>query len=343
MIILSIETSCDETSAALLEIKQNSFNVLNNVVSSSVELQAKYGGIVPEVAARAQMEYIIPVLQETLGQVDPDEIDAIAVTVGPGLATSLQVGIDSAKSLAYLWRKPIIPINHLEGHLYSPLLESNNMEFSAVGLIVSGGHTELILLNDFLDYKLLGRTRDDAAGEAFDKVAKLLGLGYPGGPIISQLAEKGDFKKYDFPRGMIDSGDYDFSFSGIKTSILYTVRDNPELSAKQNLPNVAASFQQAVADVLVAKAKKALEDNGAKTLLVGGGVSANPLLRNELNQMCKELNTQCLISPLVNTGDNAAMIALAGYYRYQDKNYIKPDPQSKDWQTIKAQPNLKLI
>lgn len=343
MIILGIETSCDETSAALLEIKQGKFKLLANVVSSSEELQAKYGGIVPEVAAREQMKCMIPVLQETLGDNYKDSIDAIAVTVGPGLATSLQVGIDTAKSIAYLWQKPIVPVNHLEGHLYSPLLESNEILFPAIGLIVSGGHTELILLNNFLDYKLLGRTRDDAAGEAFDKVAKLLGLGYPGGPIISKLANKGNNKAYNFPRGMIDSPDYDFSFSGIKTAVLYAVKDNPELKSKENLPGVVASFQQAVVDVLVSKSKKAIQEYDVKTLLVGGGVAANPLLRKELEQTCKTLQTNCLISPLDNTGDNAAMIALAGYYRYQNKNFIKPDPQTKSWQTITAQPNLRLV
>lgn len=369
MIILGIETSCDETSAALLEMQQDNFKVLKNAVSSSEELQAKYGGIVPEVAARAQMEYMIPVLQETLIEVVKKQIDAIAVTIGPGLATSLQVGIDTAKSLAYLWQKPIIPVNHLEGHLYSPLLESNSIKFPAIGLIVSGGHTELILLNDFLDYKLLGRTRDDAAGEAFDKVAKLLDLGYPGGPVISKLAAKGNNKAYNFPRGMIDSGDYDFSFSGLKTAVLYKLKElnynyhserakrvekspaNAETSLEISrqarddklTKDIAASFQQAVIDVLVAKSKKAITENNAKTLLVGGGVAANPLLRQKLEQTCSELNVNCLISPMANTGDNAAMITLAGYYRYHNKNFILPNPQSKDWQIIKAQPNLKLI
>jgi N6-L-threonylcarbamoyladenine synthase len=345
MIILGIETSCDETSAALLEIKQGKFNVLSNTVSSSKKIQAKYGGIVPEIAARKQIEDMIPVLEQTLKNTDKKNIDAIAATVGPGLATSLQVGIDTAKTLVYAWQKPIIPINHLEGHLYSPLLEKKNkIKFPAIGLVVSGGHTELILVKDYLKYESLGRTRDDAAGEAFDKVAKLLGLGYPGGPIISKLAAKGDSGKYNFPRGMIDSTDYDFSFSGLKTAVLYFLRDRQLSIVKGQMSNnICASFQQAVVDVLVTKAVRAIQAHKAKSLLVGGGVIANPLLRQTLEKACAGINTDCLISPLSYTGDNAAMIALAGYFRYKTGDFIKPDPQSKAWQQISAQPNLRLI
>lgn len=384
MIILGIETSCDETSAALLKIERGKFEVLAHVVSSSVKLQAKYGGIVPEVAARKQLEYIIPVLSEALKTGNPklkilnpkqiqknktqksnllefrvsnlEFVTAIAVTAGPGLATSLQVGIDTAKTLAYAWQKPIIPTNHLEGHLLSPLLmkkESRNskfktlnkfkIQFPAIGLIVSGGHTELILIKDYLKYKPLGQTRDDAAGEAFDKVAKLLGLGYPGGPIISKLAKSGDAVKYDFPRGMISSGDYDFSFSGLKTAVLYKTRELGSKETKNQINNLCASFQQAAVDVLVAKTMKAVKEYKAKMLLVGGGVSANPLLRKELEKNCQLNSINLQLSPVKYTGDNAAMIALAGYFRYKAGDYIRSNPQTKAWQEIKVQPNLKLV
>ncbi len=384
MVILGIETSCDETSASLLEIKRGKFNVLSHAVSSSVKEHAKHGGIVPEVAARKQMEYMIPVLEKALQtgisnfqfsifkqttKSKPQTskklpIDAIAVTVGPGLATSLQVGIDTAKTLAYAWQKPIIPVNHLEGHLLSPLLarkefsisnfqfsnksrktssktHTTKIRFPAIGLIVSGGHTELILMKDFLKYKLIGRTRDDAAGEAFDKVARLLNLGYPGGPIISKLAKSGNPMAFDFPRGMMHSDDFDFSFSGLKTAVLYESRKHKKLTPKLKA-NFAASFQQAVADVLVHKTIKAAKTHNAKSILLGGGVTANLSLRRKFEKSVPELpDTTYHLSPITYCGDNASMIALAGYYRYKNKNYIKPS-YTKKLQKISAQPNLKI-
>jgi N6-L-threonylcarbamoyladenine synthase len=291
------------------------------------------------------MEFIIPVLEQVMWRKNKTDIDAIAVTVGPGLATSLQVGINTAKSLSYAWQKTLIPVNHLEGHLYSPLLlGEKKIKFPAIGLIVSGGHTLLLLVKDYLKYKLLGCTRDDAAGEAFDKVAKLLGLGYPGGPLISKLATNGDSTKYSFPRGMINSGDYDFSFSGLKTSVLYMTKKNKAILNKKELPHVAASFEQAVIDVLVTKTIKAAQKNKAQTILLGGGVTANKLLRETLVSENEKQKTkvQVLIPDLSLTTDNAAMIALAGYFRYKAKKFVKPNPQLKKWQAIKAEPNLRL-
>jgi len=346
MIILGIETSCDETSAALLRADGDSFEVLAHVLSSSVKEHIKYGGIIPEVAARKQIEYIIPVVEGVFDEAEiaREDIDAIAVTVGPGLVSSLQVGIDTAKTLAYAWQKPFIPINHLEGHLYSPLLdpEAEKLEFPAIALLVSGKHTDLVLVKNHLEYEVLGRTRDDAAGEAFDKVARLLGYPYPGGPEIAKLAQQGDEHAFDFPRGMIHSGDYDFSFSGIKTAVLYEMKKHVELTSEL-VANIAASFQRAVIDVLVYKSIKAVEEYGAKAILLGGGVAANTLLQKELIAKNKRTIATYHASPITFTGDNASMIAIAGYYRYVNNDYITPDPVLESWQTIKATPSLALV
>lgn len=347
MKILGIETSCDETSASVLEVSNNLFTVKSNIISSSQDLQAKYGGIVPEVAARKQIEYIIPVVKEALLDIQPEQVDAVAVTIGPGLATSLQTGIDTAKALAYAWQKPLIPVNHLEGHLYSPLLadepSENVIQFPAIGLIVSGGHTELILVNNFLNYKLLGRTRDDAVGETLDKVGRLFDLPYPGGATIGRLAPTGNPTTYDFPRPMIDSDDYDFSFSGLKTAILYASKKDESMKSEENLPHFAASFDKAIVDVLSHKLAKAIKNTRPKTVLMGGGVTANPSLRNQIQKICDDNSVSCLIAKKGFTGDNAAMIAAAGYFRYQQNYYINPIPADNKWQSIKASPNFKLI
>lgn len=352
MIILGIESSCDETSAAVLEVDPPSHKVtagqsgkpklLSFKVSSSVKEHAKYGGIIPEIAARKQIEYSIPVIEDALRDSGKKEVDAIAVTVGPGLATALQVGIDTAKSLAYAWQKPLIPVNHIEGHLLSPLLDHNDMKFPAVALIVSGGHTELILMKKYGEYELLGRTRDDAAGEAFDKVAKLLDLGYPGGPVIGTRSKEGNKEAFDFPRGMMHSDNYDFSFSGLKTAVLYESKKHSEITPELQA-DIAASFQQSVVDVLVHKTIKAAEEHGAQAVLLGGGVSANQVLRETLAQRCEKHGMSCHLSPLSYSGDNAAMIALAGYYQYEAGRGINSDVHSEEWQSISAQPNLKLI
>jgi N6-L-threonylcarbamoyladenine synthase len=330
MRILGIETSCDETAAAVLEVKGGKFKVLSNKIASSVKLHAKYGGIVPELAARAQMEYIIPVIESALKGVG--DIDYIAVTNGPGLITSLRVGVEAAKTLSYTWNKPLIAVNHLEGHIFTSELPGKKIKFPALALIVSGGHTQLVLVKDYLNYKIIGETQDDAVGEAFDKVGKILSLGYPGGPVVSKLAEKGSAGKIEMPRPMINSGDYNFSFSGIKTSVLYKVK-----KGRVNKADMCASFQQACTDVLVIKAIKAATEYKVKSVIIGGGVAANKSLREELdNKFKKELSKVNIYIPEISlTGDNALMIAVAGYYKIKKKKF-------SDYKKIKVDPNLKL-
>lgn len=353
MKILAIETSCDETATAVLEIKNNNFEILTNIIASSVDIQAKYGGIVPEVAARKQIEFIIPVLQKALGKIDIKDIDYIAVTSGPGLITSLRVGVETAKTLSYIWQKPLIEINHMEGHMYVAQLNKLQITnyklqklepiiFPALALLVSGGHTQLILIKDYGHYKIIGETLDDAVGEAFDKVAKILDLGYPGGPIISKLAIKGDNQAINFPRPMINSKDYNFSFSGIKTSVLYLSQKTHKAQKhtkhkKQFIYDVCASFQQACVEVLIKKTVQAAAEFKVKTILLGGGVSANKELRKQLtDQVQKKINKVEVLMPQIKlTGDNALMIALAAYYKIKSKKF-------SDWRKIKVDPNVKL-
>ncbi len=346
MIILAIETSCDETAAAILEAKGKKFSLLANIVSSQIAIHKKYGGVVPEVAARKHIEMMIPVIERALKATKKkiSEIDVLAVTGGPGLNTSLLVGTETAKAFSYLLKKPLVSVNHIEAHLYSPLLDHgmNSLKFPAVALIVSGGHTEIILMRGHGSYKLLGQTMDDAAGESFDKVAKILGLEYPGGPVISSRAEKGDPEKYKFPRPMIDSHDLNFSFSGLKTAVLYTVKDPKSKNKKltlspQVINNLCASFQQAVVDVLTEKTIRAAKLYKARTVMLGGGVSANKALRKNFETAVpKELPGAKLFFPSpANSTDNAAMIAMSAYFRAKEKKYTP-------WNKIKADPNLRL-
>jgi len=316
--ILAIETSCDETACAILE---NGRILLSSTVASQMEIHARYGGVYPEVASRQHVLSIIPVVEQTLAQSNLalKDIDAIAVTRGPGLAGSLVVGMNMAKGLALGTSLPIIGVNHLEGHIYSSWIYNAGEaapaepQFPLMALLVSGGHTELNLMTDHLTYRRLGSTRDDAAGEAFDKVARLLGLPYPGGPSIQRTAETGDPNRFQFPRAKMDSP-YDFSFSGLKTAVLYEVNDMKQ-QRSGNLPveDFAASFQAAVVDALFSKTIQAARDHGAKEILVAGGVSANRLLR-ETFQAQNEFKVH--IPPFSLCTDNAAMIAAAGYYRY---------------------------
>jgi N6-L-threonylcarbamoyladenine synthase len=334
--ILGIETSCDETAAAVVE---NGRRVLSNVVASQEAIHAKYGGIFPEVASREHVKRIYTVVDEALQQahLDLNDIDAIAVTRGPGLPGSLVVGVNMAKGLALGSGKPIIGVNHLEGHLYSAWLDPAENEddqaeppvFPLLALVVSGGHTELVLITEHLNYQRLGGTLDDAAGEAFDKIARLLDLGYPGGPAIQKAAEGGDPAAFDFPRAWLE-GTWDFSFSGLKTAVLHKVRElkraaledhKEELSiekldaAAADLPlaDLAASFQAAVVDVLVTKTRFAAQEFEARELIVAGGVSANTALRESI---AKEAPGRVHIPQMVYCTDNAAMIASAGYYRF---------------------------
>src|SRR5919109_2240357 len=315
--ILAIETSCDETACAIIE---NGRELLSSTVASQMDIHARYGGVFPEVASRQHVLSIIPVVEETLEQsnLSLDDIDAVAVTRGPGLAGSLVVGMNMAKGIALGMSLPMIGVNHLEGHIYSSWIYNAGEtappepQFPLMALLVSGGHTELNLMTDHLTYQRLGSTLDDAAGEAFDKVARLLGLSYPGGPSIQRAAETGDPTRFKFPRAKLDNP-YDFSFSGLKTAVLYEVNDLKKKQTTLPVEDLAASFQAAVVDVLFNKTIQAAREFGAKEILVAGGVSANQALR-EAFQSQKEFNVHIPAFSLCT--DNAAMIAAAGYYRY---------------------------
>jgi tRNA N6-adenosine threonylcarbamoyltransferase len=330
--ILGIETSCDETAAAVVVRAQQ---VRSSVVASQIDRHARYGGVVPEIASRAHVEMLTPVIAQALvesGFAD-DEIDAVAATSGPGLVGSLLVGVSAAKALALVWGVPFVAVNHLEGHLYAAFLEEPDLDLPLVVLLVSGGHTMLVHMEDHGRYRLLGSTIDDAAGEAFDKVARYLGMGYPGGPLIDKLAKDGDPQAIAFPRGMIDRDDerrHDFSFSGLKTAVVNHVRRHPDVTTA----DVAASFQEAVVDVLVTKARRAAQEVGAKGLCLGGGVAANSALRERFVEACTEDGVRAFVPSRAMCTDNAAMIAAAGWWRLQSDG---PSPLDTG-----ATPNLRL-
>jgi len=307
--ILGIETSCDETAAAVVV---DGTRVASSVVSSQVDLHARFGGVVPELASRAHVELINPVVAEALleaGCSGPD-VAAVAATVGPGLVGALLVGVSAAKAFALAWGVPFVGVNHLEAHLYAAFLEEPDLAPPLVLLLVSGGHTLLVAMDDHLRYRLLGSTIDDAAGEAFDKVARLLGLPYPGGPAIDRLALEGDRTAIAFPRAMHDDG-YDFSFSGVKTSVLTYLRKHPDA----NVADVAASFQEAVVDVLVTKARRAARDVGANGLCLAGGVAANSALRERVLDACIADGLRPFVPSRTMCTDNAAMVAATAWYR----------------------------
>lgn len=327
--ILGIETSCDETAAAVVV---DGHEVLSSVVSSQVDLHARFGGVVPEIASRAHVELLTPVIARALIEagIDDDHVDAVAATVGPGLIGALLVGVSAAKTLALVWDVPFIAVNHLEAHLYAALLEDPELELPVVVLLVSGGHTLLVLMEGHGKYQVLGSTIDDAAGEAFDKVARYLGLGYPGGPAIDAIAMEGDPQAIAFPRAIMDEG-YDFSFSGLKTSVVNHVRKHPEVATE----DVAASFQEAVVDVLVTKARRAARDHGAKGLCLAGGVAANSQLRERLLDACVADGLRAFLPSRSMCTDNAAMVAAAGWYRLRSDG---PSPLDTG-----ASPNLRLV
>jgi len=307
-VVLGIETSCDETAAALV---MGGNDVLSSVISTSIEQHVPFGGVVPEIASRAHVELIVPVISRAIAEAGIAEtrIDAVAATVGPGLIGALLVGVAAAKSLALVWDVPFIGVNHLEAHLYAGLLEDPTLEFPLVVLLVSGGHTMLVEMNAPGRYRLLGETIDDAAGEAFDKVARFLGLGYPGGPAIDAEARFGDPSAIAFPRAIPES--LDFSFSGLKTAVMNHVRKHPDVVTA----DVAASFQMAVVDTLVAKARRAARQVAAKGLALGGGVAANSLLRERWVAACAEDGIRAFVPSRAMCTDNAAMIAAAGWHR----------------------------
>ena len=315
--ILAIETSCDETACAVIE---NGRELLASTVASQMEIHARFGGVFPEVASRQHVLAITPVIEQTLADahLSLGEVDAIAVTRGPGLAGSLVVGVNAAKGLALGTGLPLVGVNHLEGHLYSAWVYKagetppDEPQFPLMALLVSGGHTELNLMTGHLEYKRLGATLDDAAGEAFDKVARMLGLSYPGGPSIQRAAENGDPHRFNFPRAKLDTP-WDFSFSGLKTAVLREVRGLERKSNTLPITDLAASFQAAVVDVLYSKAMAAAREHNAKEILVAGGVSANQALRNAI---LNQTEFRVHIPPIFLCTDNAAMIAAAGYYRF---------------------------
>jgi len=324
MLILAIESSCDDTAAAVLKDDQQ---VLSNVVSSQFDIHAQYGGIVPELASRCHIEAIWPVVHQALDAagVSLADIDLITATRGPGLVGSLLVGFTFAKAVALVKGIPCTGVDHMAGHLLSILLEKQQPEFPYTALVVSGGNTSIFTVNSTTDFVLQGRTRDDAAGEAFDKVAKLLHLGYPGGPVVSSWAEQGDPKAIAFPRAWLETDSPDFSFSGLKTSVLNQVNRYRQKNREIPVADICASFQQAVVDVLVEKTVTAAKKSGHSRIVIGGGVAANQILRTQMTTRCKEKGFTCYAPSPVFCTDNAAMIGLAGYYQFRRGRTVGPD------------------
>ena len=334
MLVLGIETSCDETAAAVLE---NGTLLRSNVIASQDEIHSPFGGIVPELAGRSHVERIHLVINRALQDagVQLKDIDLLAATEGPGLVVSLLVGLNTAKALSYSLGIPVIGINHLEGHVLAIFLQQQ-VEFPFLALIVSGGHTDLCRVNGFGQYHILGRTRDDAAGESFDKVAKMLGLGYPGGPVIEKKATQGNARSLTFPRAWLEKDSLDFSFSGLKTSVRNVLQkrgNDSGISCSDE--DIAAGFQEAVVDVLVQKALLACRQESLKRIVITGGVAANSYLRDRMNDAAKKEGVEVFAPKPILCTDNAAMIACAGYYRFQQDASSESDPFSLD-----AHPNL---
>ncbi|GAQ19155.1 threonylcarbamoyladenosine biosynthesis protein [Oceanobacillus picturae] len=313
-IILGIETSCDETAVAIVK---NGTTIVSNVVASQIESHKRFGGVVPEIASRHHVEQMTLVLEEafTQAKLTWDEIDAIAVTEGPGLVGALLIGVNTAKALAFAKQKPLVGVHHIAGHIYANRLETE-FQFPLLALIVSGGHTELVLMKEHGSYEVIGETRDDAAGEAYDKVARMLSLPYPGGPQIDRLAAEGE-ANINFPRAWLEEGSYDFSFSGLKSSVINTIHNASQRGEELKSQDIAASFQSSVVDVLVSKTLRAAKEYKVKQVIVAGGVAANSGLRNALKDAFADTEVPLLIPPLKLCTDNAAMIAAAGTIAYE--------------------------
>ncbi len=331
--ILGIESSCDETAAAVVK---NGRTVLSNIISSQIDLHKLYGGVVPEIASRKHIEKINQVIEEALKEADMtlEQMDAIAVTYGPGLVGALLVGVAEAKAISYAANKPLVGVHHIEGHVSANYIEHPDLEPPFLCLIVSGGHTHIVVVKDYGEYEIIGKTRDDAAGEAFDKVARAIGLGYPGGPKIDKMALEGNPDAIHFPRAHIEDAPYDFSFSGVKSAVLNHINMCEMKKEEINRADIAASFQEAVVDVLTKRTIMAAKDLGIKKIALAGGVASNKGLRNRMDKLCKENHFELYYpSPILCT-DNAAMIGAAGYYEYKNGTRHGLD--------LNAVPNLKL-
>lgn len=333
IITLGIESSCDETSASIVK---NGREVLSNIISSQIDIHKKFGGVVPEVASRKHVEAISNVIEEAIvtAGIEYSDIDVIASTYGPGLVGALLVGLSTAKAMALSMKKPFVGVNHIEGHISANYIEHKNLTPPFVTLVVSGGHSHVVYVKDYGKYEILGRTRDDAAGEAYDKVARSLGLGYPGGPKIDSLAKEGDPKSIDFPRSYLEEGSFDFSFSGLKSSVLNYLNKMNMQNLEINKADVAASFQLSVVEVLSDKAISAVKKVGVDTLCLAGGVAANTALREMLTRKCEKENIRFLYPSNILCTDNAAMIASSGYYDYINGHRSKMN--------LNAVPSLKI-
>ncbi len=319
IITLAIETSCDETSCAVL---RNGREVLSNIISSQIDIHRKFGGVVPEVASRKHIENINLIIQEALDEANItfNDIDLVGVTRGPGLVGALLVGISSAKAIAYALDRPLVGVNHIEGHICANYIEHKDLEPPFTCLVVSGGHTYLVYVKDYTEFEMVGRTRDDAAGEAFDKVARALGLAYPGGPVIDKLSKEGNPDAIPFPRVYLENDSYDFSFSGLKTAVLNYLNQAKQKGEEIVVKDVAASFQQAVIDVLVDKSIKLAKERKTDKIVIAGGVAANQGLRELMEKRGKEENIKILYPSIKLCTDNAAMIGSAAYFNYIKKN-----------------------
>ena len=311
---LGIESSCDETAASVL---RGGRQILSNVISTQIPVHQKFGGVVPEIASRKHIVNIMPVIDEALrkAEVALSDIDQVAVTYGPGLVGALLVGVSAAKALAFSLDVPLIGVNHLEGHIFANFLSAPELEPPFMALVVSGGHTALVEMKDYNSFRLLGQTRDDAAGEAFDKIARVMGLPYPGGPEIDRLAKEGNPEAIEFPRALEEKGNYEFSFSGLKSAVLNYLNSMQQKGETINAPDVAASFQQAVIEVLVEKALEAVSSSGMSTLVLAGGVAANSSLEGRLRERCGEMGIRFYYPSKILCTDNGAMIACRGYYQ----------------------------
>lgn len=333
VLILAIESSCDETAAAVVK---NGRTVLSNIINTQIAIHTEYGGVVPEIASRKHIENINPVIREALKEADVtlDDITAIGVTYGPGLVGALLVGVAEAKAIAFATDKPLVGVHHIEGHIAANYIENKELKPPFVALVVSGGHTHLVKVVDYGRYEIIGRTRDDAAGEAFDKVARAIGLGYPGGPKIDKIAKEGNPDAIVFPRAHVDDAPYDFSFSGIKSSVLNYINSVEMKGETINRADVAASFQKAVVEALVTRAISLAKETGMNQLAVAGGVASNSALRKALSEECDKNNIKFYSpSPILCT-DNAAMIGCAAYYEYM--------AGTRHGYDLNAVPNLKL-